>query len=227
MAFDCFPKATFQFLKDLDANNNRAWFQDNKQRYEDELLDPMLSYIAEYSRELKQFAPHFTADPRKMGSIFRIYRDTRFSRDKRPYKTFSGSRFWNATQKSVHAPCFYTQLEIDNVYLGGGTYSPPKDELAAIRARIVAKPELWQEAKDTLFKAGYPEIRGERLKRIPREYSANAPHVEDLKLKSFFVINEIPSKQATQKGWMAQSRERFEAAYPLLEFVCRALARKC
>jgi uncharacterized protein (TIGR02453 family) len=226
MSFECFPKETFQFLSDLELNNNRTWFQENKSRYENDLLDPMLHYIAEYSRELKYFAPQFTADPRKLGSIFRIYRDVRFSRDKRPYKTYTGCRFWNATQKSVHAPCFYTQLETSKVLVGAGTWMPAKEDLAAIRARIESKPELWQDVKDSLFKSGYLDVRGERLKRVPRGFSALSIHSEDLKLKSFFVINECSVKQATQKDWMAHTRERFEAALPLLEFVCRAMGRK-
>src|SRR5262245_55284310 len=116
----------FRFLKDLRTNNRREWFNANKDRYEDELKRPLIAFIAAFGGPLKKVAPSYTSDPRPVGgSMFRIYRDTRFSKDKTPYKTHASAHFQHVKAgKDVHAPGFYLHLEPGTVYMGAGLWRP-------------------------------------------------------------------------------------------------------
>ena len=107
-----FNRAFFRFLEDLKKNNQREWFQANKQRYEDEVRHPAQQFISDFGPQLHKISRHFLADPRASGgSMFRIYRDTRFAKDKSPYKTHVGIQFRHKQGKDVHAPGFYLHLE--------------------------------------------------------------------------------------------------------------------
>ena len=131
------PELT-KFLRQLAKNNNREWFQKNKERYEGEVRDPLLRFVEAFGPRLQKISPHFVADPKKMGgSLFRIYRDTRFSRDKSPYKTFCGVQFRHERAKDVHAPGFYLHIQPDEVFVGVGLWHPEGDTLRLIRDAIV------------------------------------------------------------------------------------------
>ncbi|MCH7945702.1 MAG: TIGR02453 family protein, partial [Armatimonadetes bacterium] len=107
-----------KFLSDLKKNNNRQWFQKNKDRYESDVREPLLKFIEAFEPRLHKISPHFIADARKTGgSLFRIYRDTRFSHDKRPYKTHAGVQFRHERAKDVHAPGFYLHIEPKQVFV--------------------------------------------------------------------------------------------------------------
>ena len=109
-----FTKKTFAFLKDLAKNNNREWFLGNKSAYEEEVKEPSLRFIVDFADHLEGISPHFRADPRgNGGSLFRIYRDTRFSRDKSPYKSYTGIQFRHAAGKDAHAPGYNLHLDAD------------------------------------------------------------------------------------------------------------------
>ena len=108
-----FTPALFKFLRELNKNNTREWFQANKDRYETDVRNPMLGFIADFAPYLEGLSPQFVAEPRRSGgSMFRIHRDTRFSKDKSPYKTHAAAQFGHARGKDVHAPGFYLHLEI-------------------------------------------------------------------------------------------------------------------
>ena len=137
-----FSEATFAFLADLAANNNRAWFEANKPRYEALVREPALDFIEAMGQQLAVFAPHFRADARKLGgSLMRVYRDTRFARDKTPYKTNIGIQFRHDLGKDVHAPGFYVHVSEYECFLAVGCWRPESDALARIRAYIAEKPE--------------------------------------------------------------------------------------
>ena len=123
-----FTRASIKFLDDLAANNNRIWFEENRSQYEALVRAPALAFISEMSPVLKTFAPHFRADPRKTGgSLMRVFRDTRFSRDKTPYKTNIGIQFRHAVGKDVHAPGFYVHIASDECFLAVGCWHPDAD----------------------------------------------------------------------------------------------------
>src|SRR5262245_48947572 len=137
-----FGPGLFSFLEDLGANNNREWFTANKQRYEEQLLEPALAFIGAFGQRLEKISPHFSADARPSGgSLFRIYRDTRFSKDKRPYKTNLGLHFRHERAKDAHAPGYYLHIGPDEVFAGGGIWHPGADVATRIREAIVADSE--------------------------------------------------------------------------------------
>lgn len=138
-----FGKELFQFLAELSLNNDRTWFNANKARYERDVKQPLLAFIEDFQVPLKRINPHFVADPRPAGgSMFRIYRDTRFGKDKTPYKTHAAAHFRHDATGDVHTPGFYLHLEPMNVMCGAGIWKPDGPTLLRIREAIAAKPEV-------------------------------------------------------------------------------------
>ena len=142
-----FTPALFAFMRELREHNDRDWFKANKQRYEEDVREPAFAFISEFAGHLQEVAAHFVADPSPTGgSLFRIYRDTRFSKDKTPYKTHTGIHFRHEKAKDVHAPGFYLHLEPRNVFAAAGIWRPESATLGQIRDAIVREPEAWTGA---------------------------------------------------------------------------------
>ena len=174
--------ALFDFLRDLRENNDREWFAANKGRYVADVRDPMLGFIADFAAPLAEISPHFVADPRANGgSLFRIYRDTRFSRDKTPYKTNVGAHFRHAAGKDAHAPGFYLHLEPGMCFAACGVWRPDNPTVTRIRQAIDEGQENWTRITKARAFAEVFEFEGESLKRPPRGYDPDHPLVEDLK----------------------------------------------
>ena len=149
-----FTSALFQFLRDLRENNNRPWFDANRSRFEDDVREPLTRFVVEFAPHLHEISPHFVADPRPSGgSVFRIYRDTRFSKDKTPYKTNMGAHFRHAAGKDVHAPGFYLHLEPDEVFMACGLWHPDPPAQALVRDAIVARDRDWEATKAAIMEA--------------------------------------------------------------------------
>ena len=145
MEFQRFEPSLGKFLKDLKKNNNRPWFQANKDRYEREVLEPALAFIRAMGPKLRKISPFFVAsDSRVGGSLMRIYRDTRFGKDKTPYKTNVGIQFRHERGRDVHAPGFYVHLEPGECFLALGVWKPDRDALELIRQAILERPEPWK-----------------------------------------------------------------------------------
>ena len=137
-----FDPEFFEFLADLAANNDREWFAANKARYEAEVLEPALAFIEDFGYRLREISPNFVADPRRTGgSLFRIYRDTRFAKDKTPFKTHTGMQFRHVAGKDVHAPGFYLHLDPAESFAGGGLWRPDPSTANRVREKIAARPE--------------------------------------------------------------------------------------
>ncbi len=218
-----FSPALFAFLRDLRENNDRDWFKANRQRYDEAVLEPALAFIADFARRLHRLSPHFVADPRPVGgSLFRIHRDTRFSKDKTPYKTATGIQFRHELAKSAHAPGFYLHLEPRSVFVGVGIWRPDTATLAKIRAAIVEKPEEWSAVRSTGGLGRGFELRGESLKRPPVGFDAAHPSIDDLKRKDFIAVADLTEKAVVAKGFADDLEELFGSASPLARFVCAA-----
>jgi uncharacterized protein (TIGR02453 family) len=166
-----------------------------------------------------------TADPRPNGgSMFRIYRDVRFSNDKRPYKENAGIHFRHALGRSVHAPGFYMHLAPDGVFFGGGMWMPEPDALAKIRTAIAEKSTAWKKMKsEPVFKKTFDGIDGEALSRPPRGFDPNHPFIEDIKRKSFFVTTNASAKDAQSPKFIDDVEKTFRAARPMMKFLCDAV----
>jgi len=220
-----FSKATLAFLDELAANNNRTWFDENKPRYEELVREPALDFIEAMGPILEKFAPHFRADPRKMGgSLMRVYRDTRFARDKTPYKTNIGIQFRHELGKDVHAPGFYVHISTAECFLAVGCWHPDADALGLIRDLIAQKPEKWFSARDHKRFVAHWMLSGDSLSRPPRGYAADHPAIEDLKRKDFIGLSSLSLDDVSGSGLVKLAGERFTASVPLMKFLCDALA---
>jgi uncharacterized protein (TIGR02453 family) len=218
-----FSKATFNFLGELAANNNKAWFEANKPRYEELVREPALEFIAAMAIPLEKFAPHFRAEPRKMGgSLMRVFRDTRFARDKTPYKTNVGIQFRHELGKDVHAPGFYLHIATDECFLGAGCWHPEADMLGCIREHITENPKRWFAVRDDRKFALHWALAGDSLRRPPRGYAADHPAIDDLKRKDFIGLASLSAAEVTGSGLVKLAAERFAAATPLMKFLCEA-----
>ncbi len=219
-----FTKATLDFLDELAGNNNRAWFEANKPRYEALVREPALEFIAAMAPQLERFAPNFRAEPKKVGgSLMRVFRDTRFARDKTPYKTNIGIQFRHDLGKDVHAPGYYVHIATDECFLGVGCWHPEPDALGRIRDSIAAKPERWFAARDDKkFLACY-ELVGDSLKRAPQGYAADHVALDDLKRKDFIGLAPLSFDDVTGAGLVKLAGARFAAATPFMKFLCEAL----
>ncbi len=219
-----FDPATLKFLEELAANNNREWFKENKSRYEEQVLDVALRFIQSMQDPLHDIAPHFVALPTRVGgSLMRVYRDTRFSKNKLPYKTNIGIQFRHEQAKDVHSPGYYVHIAPGDVFLGAGMWRPDPDSLRKIRERIAAKPAEWQRAVgDKAFRRQF-EIGGESLTRPPRGFDKAHECIEDIKRKSFIAVRNLPAESPLGKGFQRTVESSFRNAEPLMRFLCKAV----
>ena len=224
MAFDGFPKDFFAFFRELKANNERVWFEANKQRYRDSVQAPMSDFITAMAPRLAKISKNFTADPRPNGgSMFRIYRDVRFAKDKRPYKEHAACNFRHSAGKDVHAPGFYMHFAPGEIRFGGGMWMPPSDALARIRDAIAKNPSAWKAVKTgKAFAKHFDAIHGDALTRPPRGYDPEHPFIEDIKRKSFFAMGTGDAKLAMSPKLVDAVAETFKAASPLMKFLCKS-----
>jgi uncharacterized protein (TIGR02453 family) len=219
-----FGPELFSFLADLRANNNREWFAANKDRYEECVLEPALAFINDFAPRLEKISPHFRADARPSGgSLFRIYRDTRFSKDKTPYKTNLGIHFRHERAKDAHAPGFYLHIGPDEVFAGGGIWHPGTEATTRIREAIVADPETWRRATRGRAFAKRLELGGDSLKRVPPWADPDHPFAADLKRKDFFAWARLSEDDVVAPGFVDEYTRVCRAAAPLVQFLCDAL----
>jgi uncharacterized protein (TIGR02453 family) len=220
-----FGPELFSFLEDLRANNNREWFAANKPRYEEELLEPALDFIEAFAPRLEKISPHFRAEARPSGgSLFRIYRDTRFSKDKTPYKTNVGIHFRHERAKDAHAPGYYLHIGPNEVFAGGGIWHPDSPTATRIREAIVAEPERWHRATRGGAFAKRLELGGDVLKRVPPWADPEHPLAGDLKRKDFFGSTRLSRSDVLAPGFIDEYARICRAAAPLMQFLCDALA---
>src|SRR3954463_870074 len=171
-----FSPRLFAFLRELADHNEREWFNANKARYEQELKEPALAFVEDMAYRLPQVGPQLTADIR---SLFRIYRDTRFAKDKTPYKTHVGIYFRHARSAAADTAGMSVHLEPRHVFLGAGIWHPGTPARKRIRDALVARPHEWRDA----VRAVGPDWRlaaGERVKRPPAGYAKDPPLIEDI-----------------------------------------------
>lgn len=222
--FAGFPAQTARFLSELAENNEREWFKANKRRYEAHVLGPALEFINAMEPRLEKISRHFVAiGKRTGGSLMRVYRDTRFSKNKTPYKTNVGIQFRHELGKDVHAPGFYVHIEPNNCFLGTGIWRPDSDALAAIRNCIAENSGSWRRARDARRFVAHFRLGGDRLKRPPRGYAADHPYIEDLKRKDFIAVSGFPIKAIRSPGFIDEVAARYATAKPMMRFLCAAL----
>jgi uncharacterized protein (TIGR02453 family) len=227
MAFTGFSKDFFGFFRDLARHNERNWFEANKARYRELVVAPMSDFIADLAPKLAKISPHFRADPRPHGgSMFRIYRDARFSKDKSPYKTHASAHFRHDRAKDAHAPGYYLHLEPKRVMFGGGLWMPEPNALFKIRTAIAEDPKGWakaRSAKSVMAAFGGLREDAHALSRPPKGFSADHPMIGDLKRKSFFMMAESNEDEAASTAFVNRVAKAYADAAPVMKFLCEAL----
>lgn len=229
MAFEGFSKDFFKFLRDLKKNNERAWFEANRERYRNHVQAPLSAFITDLAPLLAKTSPNFTCDPRPNGgSMFRIHRDVRFAKDKSPYKTHAAAHFRHTVGKNVHAPGYYLHLAPGEIFFGGGMYMPEPPALAMIRTRIAERPAEWMKVRDAAsIRRTYGGITSrDALARPPRGFPADHPMIEDIKRKSYFVGVDGDEAAAASPAFVKQVAKAYADAAPLMQFLCAAVGVK-
>jgi uncharacterized protein (TIGR02453 family) len=218
-----FTPELFRFLGQLKRNNDREWFAANKTRYEAVVRDPVLKFVADFAPILVNISPHFIADPSPSGgSMMRIYRDMRFSRDKGPYKTEVAILFWHEKGKG-EAPAFYLRFEPGNSMVGGGLWRPEPKTAKQIREAIARNPAKWKQAISAReFRASFG-MGGESLRRPPRGYEENHPFIEDIKRKDFVAVAMLRDSEVYGAGFQGTLMKHFQALVPYLTFLTEAV----
>ena len=217
---DLITPKLFRFFAELTRHNDRAWFEDNKARYVAEVRDPLLRFVEAFGPRLAKITLHMLADPRPVGgALFRIYRDTRFSRDKSPYKTHAGLSFRHVAGRDVHAPVFYLHLQPGMVFGAAGMWRPPAEAVKLVRDAIVAEPDAWRRAVRTCPLSHDDDS----LRRAPRGYDPAHPLVEDLKRQTFITSTPFTQAQACAPDFVDRFARACRSAVPLMQFLTGAV----
>lgn len=192
--FGGFTKDTFKFLKNLEKNNTKEWFAEHREAYDEQVFQPSLSFISGMGERLRSIAPNIVAIPKTDKSIFRIYKDVRFSKDKTPYKTHVGIFFWDGKRKKLENPGFYLQLNKNSIFIAGGLYIFPKDLLKPYRDSVV-DPKRGKELRSIIKKItknpSY-KVGDAHYKRVPRGYDPEHPNAELLLYNGIHAYSESP-----------------------------------
>jgi len=219
-----FSRRTLHFLDELTLNNHREWWAENKDRYEEEVREPALAFIRAMAPRLAKISKHFVAVDRKVGgSLMRPYRDTRFGKDKTPYKTNVGIQFRHEVGKDVHAPGFYVHVSPEECFIGVGLWHPESASLRLIRDAIVEKPAAWKRTRDGKRFRELFDFGGESLKRPPRGYDPEHRFVDDLKRKDHIAAADLTVKQVTSKSFVDLVSKHFAASKPYMKFLAEAI----
>ena len=219
-----FSPKLFKFLRDLAANNDREWFNAHKAQYVDHVQGPLLAFIGDFAPRLTKISSHYVADPKPVGgSMFRIYRDVRFSKDKSPYKTAASAQFRHEEGKGVHAPGFYLHLEPGSVFAGFGSWRPDATTANRFRDAIVGGAAGWKRAVNSKAFHATCRLSGESLKRPPRGYDPNHPLIEDLKRKDFIAVADFTQKDACAADFMDRFTSVCKSASPFMRFLAKAI----
>lgn len=219
-----FTPGFFEFFEELSRNNNRDWFLRNKERYETVVREPMLAFIAGLAPRLRAISRNYVADPRPAGgSMMRIYRNLRFSRDKTPYRTNAAAAFGHRAAGHGERPAFYLSLSPAEAFTGAGVWHPEPDTLRKVRDAIVARPAAWKKAiADPKFRARF-DLAGDALARPPRGYDPAHPLIEDLKRKDFIAGANFTRKEVCSPRFLDVFSDSCAAAAPFMKFLTAAL----
>ena len=223
--FPGFPVEGIQFLSDLKANNDREWFNPRKAVFEELIRQPMLRLVEAVHLEMARFAPDYVGEPAKC--VYRIYRDTRFSKNKTPYKTYTSALFWRTGTPKDDLASFYFGISPEGVDCGSGLYFPPTDILRPVREHIAAESAAFRATFDSKrVRKLFGEMKGESMSRVPQGYDPAHPEIELLKQKQFLLWAKLDPALATTPKLFTELVTRMEAAVPFVEFLNRPLLKR-
>ena len=219
MTFGGFPEEGMAFLRRLKKNNKREWFQPRKELFEQSVKTPMVGLVETVNSELAKFAPDYIVEPAK--AIYRIYRDTRFSNDKTPYKTHIAASFWRHGMAKHAGAGFYFSVAPDEIEIAGGVYMPGPEELLALRSHIAENADRLRrlvKARGLVRLMG--ELKGDTLSRVPKGFAPDHPAADLIRMKQwlYYVTDMEPALAKTRKI-ATDIVERFRAMEPVISFL--------
>ena len=213
-----FTRKSLAFLRALKRNNNREWFRARKAEYEQHVRGPMIELLARLANDFRTFAPELVADPKI--SLFRIYRDTRFSADKSPLKTHVAAHFPMRGVPRAEGAGLYLEVAPQWVWIGGGIYMPTTSELQAIREHVAAThPQLHRIVTSPSFRKVAGQLSGDRSSRVPRGYDKTHPAANYLQHKQFLAFREFEAEFAIEERFYPELLRTFKAIAPLVRFL--------
>jgi uncharacterized protein (TIGR02453 family) len=222
-AFPGFPPEAAAFFRGLARNNRREWFLPRKPVFEEKVKEPMRQLVEALNGEIRRFAPPHVADPAK--AIYRIYRDTRFSKDKKPYKEHLAAYFPRSGMDRDGAAGFYLAVSHKELAVGGGVHMPAPDVLRTLRNHIAERPaEFRKLAGSKTLRELFGEMHGAALSRVPKGFAADHPAADLLRLKQYLFYVELPPALVTSPELFGEVRKRFKALTPLVDFLNAPLA---
>jgi len=220
-----FSDASFRFLRGLARHNDKAWFNDHRQQYEDHVRQPFLRLIGDLQPALAGISPHFRADTRGVGgSLFRIHRDARFSNDKSPYKTWQGARLFHARRREAAAPSFYVHLQPGGSFVGAGLWHPESDTQRRVRQFIFDNPGSWKTAAhDPKLRRKFTLDDSETLVRPPRGFPADFAFIDDLKHRNWVFLRALDDAAMTGPRLRSTLEADLVTLAPFVDYLCAAL----
>jgi uncharacterized protein (TIGR02453 family) len=220
--FTGFPRECLAFLRKLKRNNNRPWFQEHRGEYEEYVRFPMQCLIAALAERMVDDAPEIEFNPKK--SIFRIYRDTRFSKNKDPYKTNIAASFTFRGKKGpTETPGLYVGIEPGEIFIGGGLYLPAGPQLKKIRNGIATRPEEFLEiVENPRFKRVFGGIEGEKLQRSPLGFGPDHAMIEYLRHKQFYIGRVLEDAACLKRSFAETVSRTFSDCMPLVRWLSNA-----
>ena len=214
-----FNEAGLRFLRGLKRNNDREWFNARKARYEHELKEPMLEVIGEVNAVIGNVAPEFVRDPAK--TMMRIYRDIRFSGDKRPYKTHLAAWWARRGMEKTSGGGFYLEVSPAEVRVAAGVYMPEREQLQALRRHLLERHDEYRRlmAGKKLRAMGMEPIAPERMTRPPRGFAADHPAMDLVMQRNWGIVGRLPVEAALADRFAREVARRFLPALPLVTFL--------
>ncbi|HEX9709799.1 MAG TPA: DUF2461 domain-containing protein [Candidatus Thermoplasmatota archaeon] len=212
------------FLKELERNNNREWFNGNKRRFEDDVQASSVRFVSDAAVQLRKISPTVVAVPKPFGgSVMRIYRDTRFSKDKRPYNTHVGIHFWHADSGNGKQsyPGYFLHVEPGETRVYAGVWRPEGAALKGVRDRIATRPAEWKKAVNPV-----EFMIGEALKRPPPGYDASHPLIEDIKRKDFVGGIRFSDRQVSSAAFISDFVGACRSLAPFNAFLGKAIGAR-
>jgi uncharacterized protein (TIGR02453 family) len=223
--FPGFPPEALQFFRALARHNNRDWFQPRKATFEEYVRQPMRELVEALNGAMKSFAPEYATDPAK--AIYRIYRDTRFSKDKTPYKDHIAASFFRSGTGPHKYGGYYVQVSHKEVAVGGGVYMPEPEVLFEIRQHIAANHQkLRKILAAPAVRRLLGELQGDQLARVPKGFLATHSAADLLRFKSLFLYRILDTELATTPQFFTEVLTHFRTMKPFLDFLTAPLAAK-
>lgn len=223
--FPGFPAEMVKFFRGLKRNNRRDWFQPRKHLYDQHVKEPMLELVAALNGELVKFAPEYVTDPKH--AIFRIYRDTRFSPDKTPYKTHVAATFSRRGPEHMGTGGFYFSVSSDQIEIAGGIYRPLPETMFLVRSHIAENyRELRAILADRKARKLMGDLQGDELTRAPKGFDTCHPAVDLIKKKDWILDATIEPSLATTPKLFREILDRFRVMAPLIQYLNRPLLAK-